>query len=66
MEEQAKKDEESVPLSSVQEEKKEQDILDSDQEAIEEQVEEITTGLDSVQEEEKKSRNPRANSRARF
>lgn len=41
------------------EEEKEQDILDSDQEAIEEQVEEITTGLDSVQEEEKKAETPK-------
>ena len=44
------------------EEEKEQDILDSDQEAIEEQVEEITTGLDSVQEEEKKAETPEQDS----
>ena len=59
LEEQAKKDKESIPLPPIQEEKKEQDILDSDQEAIEEQVEEITTGLDSVQEEEKKAETPK-------
>jgi len=54
----AKKDKESVPLPPIQEEKKEQDILDSDQEAIEEQVEKITTELDSVEEEEKKAETP--------
>ena len=55
IQEQKKKDEAPVPVVPDVEEE-EQKILDTDQQAIENQVEEITTELDSVEEEEKQEK----------